>query len=109
MPIDEITLTCNPHYRYGGKLNDEEREARLLSDTIAEFLSYSVGCMFGRYSLDKPGLVLANQGDTLEDYLAQVPEPTFEPDKDNIIPMLDEDWFSDDITERFKILEGHIW
>ena len=102
VPIDEITLTCNPHYRYGGKLNDEEREARLLSDTVAEFLSYSVGCMFGRYSLDKPGLVLANQGETLEDYLAQVPEPTFEPDEDNIIPMLDEDWFSDDITERFR-------
>ena len=102
VPIDEITLTCNPHYRYGGKLNDEELEARLLSDTVAEFLSYSVGCMFGRYSLDKPGLVLANQGETLEDYLAQVPEPTFEPDEDNIIPMLDEDWFSDDITERFR-------
>ena len=60
--IDEITLTCNPHYRYGGNMTDEEREARLLSDTMAEFLSYAVGCMFGRYSLDKPSLVLANQG-----------------------------------------------
>ena len=102
VPIDEITLTCNPHYRYGGNMTDEEREARLLSDTMAEFLSYAVGCMFGRYSLDKPGLVLANQGETLEDYLAQVPEPTFEPDEDNVIPMLDGDWFSDDITERFR-------
>lgn len=102
VPIDEITLTCNPYYRYGGKLSDEEREARLLSDTLTEFLSYSVGCMFGRYSLDKPGLVLANQGETLKEYLAQVPEPSFEPDEDNIIPMLDEDWFSDDITERFR-------
>ena len=102
VPIDEITLTCNPHYRYGGNMTDEEREARLLSDTMAEFLSYAVGCMFGRYSLDKPGLVLANQGETLADYLAQVPEPTFEPDEDNVIPMLDGDWFSDDITERFR-------
>lgn len=102
VPIAEITLTCNPHYRYGGNMTDEEREARLLSDTMAEFLSYAVGCMFGRYSLDKPGLVLANQGETLEDYLAQVPEPTFEPDEDNVIPMLDGDWFSDDITERFR-------
>ena len=100
--IDEITLTCNPHYRYGGKMTDEELEARLLSDTMAEFLSYAVGCMFGRYSLDKPGLVLANQGETLKDYLAKVPEPTFEPDEDNVIPMLDGDWFSDDITERFR-------
>ena len=102
VPIDEITLTCNPHYRYGGNMTDEEREARLLSDTVAEFLSYAVGCMFGRYSLNKPGLVLANQGETLADYLAQVPQPTFEPDEDNVIPMLDGDWFSDDITERFR-------
>ena len=102
VPIDEITLTCNPNYRYGGNMSDEEREARLLSDTVAEFLSYAVGCMFGRYSLDKPGLVLANQGETLADYLAQVPEPTFEPDEDNVIPMLDGDWFPDDITERFR-------
>lgn len=100
--IDEITLTCNPHYRFRGNMTDEEREARLLSDTMAEFLSYAVGCMFGRYSLDKPGLVLANQGETLADYLAQVPAPTFEPDEDNVIPMLDGDWFSDDITERFR-------
>jgi type II restriction/modification system DNA methylase subunit YeeA len=102
VPIDEITLTCNPHYRYGENMTDPEREARLLSDTIAEFLSYAVGCMFGRYSLYKPGLVLANQGETLADYLAQVPEPIFEPDEDNVIPMLDGDWFHDDITERFR-------
>ncbi|NRP28783.1 MULTISPECIES: BREX-1 system adenine-specific DNA-methyltransferase PglX [unclassified Aliiroseovarius] len=102
VPIDEITLTCNPQYRYAGNMTDEEREERLLSDTVAEFLSYAVGCMFGRYSLDKPGLVLANQGETFEDCLAQVPEPTFEPDEDNVIPMLDGDWFPDDITERFR-------
>jgi type II restriction/modification system DNA methylase subunit YeeA len=58
--------------------------------------------MFGRYSLDKPGLILANQGDTLEDYLRQVSEPRFMPDADNVIPLLDGDWFSDDITGRFR-------
>ena len=69
---------------------------------MREFISYAVGCMFGRYSLDKPGLILANQGDTLADYLAQVPEPTYMPVEDNVIPMLDGDWFADDITERFR-------
>jgi type II restriction/modification system DNA methylase subunit YeeA len=69
---------------------------------MREFISYAVGCMFGRYSLDKPGLILANQGETLDDYLRQVPQPTFRPDKDNAIPILDGDWFTDDITERFK-------
>ncbi|MGE4593706.1 BREX-1 system adenine-specific DNA-methyltransferase PglX [Alcaligenes sp.] len=102
VPLKEITLTCNPHYRYGGDKTEEELEALLLADTMREFISYAVGCMFGRYSLDKPGLILANQGETLADYLAQVPEPTFTPDKDNVIPMLDGDWFADDITERFR-------
>jgi hypothetical protein len=102
VPLKEITLTCNPHYRYGGDKTDEELEALLLADTMREFLSYAVGCMFGRYSLDKPGLVLANQGETLADYLRQVPEPSFMPDEDNVIPLLDGEWFPDDVTERFR-------
>lgn len=102
VPLTEITLTCNPHYRYGGDKTDDELEALLLADTMREFLSYAVGCMFGRYSLDKPGLVLANQGETLADYLRQVSEPRFMPDEDNVIPLLDGEWFSDDVTERFR-------
>jgi len=102
VPLKEITLTCNPHYRYGGNKTDEELEALLLADTMREFISYAVGCMFGRYSQDKPGLILANQGETLADYLKQVPQPTFMPDADNVIPMLDGDWFADDIVERFR-------
>ena len=69
---------------------------------MKEFISYAVGCMFGRYSLDKPGLILANHGETLQDYLRQVPEPTFTPDEDNVIPILEGEWFDDDIAERFK-------
>jgi type II restriction/modification system DNA methylase subunit YeeA len=102
VPIEEITLTCNPYYRYGKDKSPEELEALLLADTMREFISYAVGCMFGRYSLDKPGLILANQGETLQDYLAQVPNPSFPADDDNVIPMLDGDWFTDDIVERFK-------
>ena len=102
VPLSEITLTCNPAYRYGGKKSDAELEDLLQEDTVAEFLHYGVGCMFGRYSLDAPGLILANQGDTLAEYLAKVPEPSFMPDADNVIPMLDRDWFGDDITERFR-------
>ena len=103
VPIEEITLTCNPAYRYGVKGSEEANEARLRADTMAEFLSYAVGCMFGRYSLDAPGLILANQGETLQDYLARIPEPSFMPDEDNVIPVLDADWFADDITDRFRL------
>ena len=102
VPLNEITLTCNPHYRYSNSKNAEELEALLLADTMKEFLSYAVGCMFGRYSLDAQGLILANQGDTIEEYLRQIPDPTFPPDSDNVIPILDGDWFTDDITERFR-------
>ena len=103
VPLEEITLTCNPAYRYGVKGSEGDRETRLRADTMAEFLSYAVGCMFGRYSLDAPGLILANQGERLEDYLVRIPEPSFMPDEDNVIPVLDADWFADDITDRFRL------
>ena len=102
VPIEEITLTCNPAYRYGVKGSEEDRETRLRADTMAELISYAVGCMFGRYALEEPGLILANQGETISDYLKQIPEPSFPADDDNVIPMLDGDWFTDDITERFR-------
>ncbi len=100
--LEEITLTCNPAYRYGVKNDVEANETRLRADTMAEFLHYAVGCMFGRYSLDAPGLILANQGETLEDYLARIPEQSFMPDADNVIPVLDGDWFADDIVGRAR-------
>ena len=102
VPLNEITLTCNPHYRYSNSKNAEELETLLLADTMKEFISYAVGCMFGRYALDKPGLILANQGDTISEYLKQIPDPTFPADEDNVIPILDGDWFTDDISQRFR-------
>ena len=105
VPLSEITLTCNPRYRYSRAKDwdDDDYENALWEDTVKEFISYAVGCMMGRYSLDKPGLVLANQGETYQDYLAQIPSPTFEPDDDNVIPILaGENWFGDDITQRFR-------
>ena len=75
-------------------------------DLIREFSSYSVGCMMGRYSLDHPGLILANAGDTLENYVAKVGKSTgdlsFQPDRDGIIPVLDGEWFEDDIVARSR-------
>lgn len=74
-------------------------------EVFSQFMSYAVGCIFGRYSLDKEGLILANQDETLETYLQKIEklksELTFVPDEDNIIPVLDDEWFEDDITGRF--------
>lgn len=72
------------------------------SDVMLDFVSYAVGCMFGRYSLDEPGLIVAGQGGTLRDYLTRVPTPTFGPDADNVIPFVDGDWFEDDVVGLFR-------
>ena len=62
VPLEQITLTVNPRYRYGGNATDAELAQRFQSDTIAELLSYAIGCMMGRYRLDKPGLIYAHAG-----------------------------------------------
>lgn len=77
---------------------------RTRRDEIVSLISYAVGCMFGRYSLDVDGLVLADQGDTVENYLAKMPDPehvVFMPDANNIIPITDTEYFEDDIVTRF--------
>jgi type II restriction/modification system DNA methylase subunit YeeA len=99
VPLEEITILQEETSIENGELVFHADEV------FAQFVSYAVGCMFGRYSLNKPGLILANQGETLQDYLEKVgrreEEQTFVPDRDNIIPVLDDEWFRDDIVERF--------
>ena len=106
VPIKEITLSCNPHYRYGGDKSEEELEALLLADTLKDFISYAVGCMMGRYSLDHPGIILADAGDTVEHYLSKIGKSldhlTFAPDGDGILPVLGGEWFEDDIVARTR-------
>lgn len=66
-----------------------------LERDIRSLISYAVGCMFGRYSLDKEGLIFAGGEWDASKYT------TFPADKDNIIPICDDDYFDDDITGRF--------
>lgn len=113
------------------------RKADLQRD-IKSLVSYAVGCMFGRYSLDEEGLVLAGQPFEAHFFEASAPvcgtgfagapgesvpigefyyktddgmkKCTYNPDRDNIIPICDEEYFSDDIVSRFcewvKIVYG---
>lgn len=77
---------------------------RTKRDEITSLISYAVGCMFGRYSLDVDGLVLADQGATVDDYLAKMPgtnHMTFMPDSDNVLPITDDEYFDDDIVRYF--------
>jgi len=96
VPLEDITIL---------KTESEIKDGELVfkKETIVkQFISYSVGCMFGRYSPDKEGLILANQGETIEDFKEKVPDASFMPDDDNIIPILEDEYFTDDIVGRFK-------
>lgn len=101
VPLERVSLTNNSAFRWPNK-TPEERDALFAESVISDLVSYSVGCMFGRYSLDKPGLILADQGATVQDFFAKVPNPTFTPDIDNVLPIVDGDWFEDDIVTRFR-------
>ena len=68
---------------------------RTMRDEIVSLISYAVGCMFGRYSLDVDGLAFAGGEWDASKY------KTIIPDQDNIIPICDDDYFDDDITGRF--------
>ena len=77
---------------------------RTKRDEITSLISYAVGCMFGRYSLDVDGLVLADQGATIDDYMSKMSDPahvTFMPDSDNVLPITDDEYFDDDIVRYF--------
>jgi len=77
---------------------------------VAAFLSYATGCMMGRYNLDQPGLILADSRDNQSAHLAAyedkvcrpLTEVQFKPDPDGIIPVLDGEWFEDDIVARTR-------
>ena len=81
------------------------RRADLRRDVRA-LVSYGVGCIMGRYSVYRPGLILADAGQTLADFEAKVPDAPFKPDEDAIIPVLDGEWFADDIVARFRAWLG---
>lgn len=74
------------------ELSIVNRDANIL---VEQFISYAVGCMFGRYSLDKDGLIFAGGEWDSSQY------KTYPADEDNILPITDDDYFEDDIVDRF--------
>lgn len=85
-------------YRIIDEPNEEERKMRYVlskRDAIVSLLSYAVGCMLGRYSLDVEGLAFAGGEWDDSKYTS------FQPDRDNVLPITDEDFFADDIVTRF--------
>ena len=96
VPLEDITILKDEAGIKDGELVFKKETL------VKQFISYAVGCMFGRYSPDKEGLILANQGETIADFRQKVPDASFMPDDDNIIPILEDEYFTDDIVGRFR-------
>ena len=106
VPIEEITLTVNPAYRYGGNLTEKEQWTRFRQDTMAKLVSYAIGCMMGRYSLDAQGLIYAHSGGADFDPSRYT---TFLADPDGIVPLTDGEWFDDDAAHRLIEFISVVW
>ncbi|MFA7164753.1 MAG: BREX-1 system adenine-specific DNA-methyltransferase PglX [Desulfoplanes sp.] len=66
---------------------------------VQNLISYAIGCMMGRYSLDEPGLIYAHSGNEGFDSNRYT---TFPADDDGIVPVMDMNWFDDDASKRFE-------
>lgn len=96
VPLEEITILQK------GEISIEDNQIVWHKDVIIkQFISWMVGCFMGRYSADKPGLIIASQGQKVEDL--DLPAMTLEIDDDGIIPIIQEsDFFTDDMTQRIE-------
>lgn len=102
VPIESVALQRNVKALFGAGKPASVYQAAMMTSLASDLISYAIGCMFGRYSVDVSGLILADEGANMRDYLAKVSSPTFTPDADNVIPIVDGDWFEDDIVDRFR-------
>lgn len=98
VPLDKITILQQ------GEISIEDNKIVWHDDVLMkQLISYAVGCMMGRYSIDHPGLILANQGDGVVEYEKLVPNSRFEVDDDGIIPLMSSMTdFADNATVRLK-------
>lgn len=96
VPLNEVTILQK------GEISIEEDEVVWHDDVIIkQFISYLVGCFMGRYSIERPGLIIANQGQKPEDL--DFKSTTIEIDDDGIIPIIQEqDFFADDMAYRVE-------
>ena len=106
VPLSRVSLTYNPRFAFAptkGAPERSEEEYRWLhyQRSARELISWAIGVTMGRYSVDLPGLVLADQASSLDDFRARFAEPRLQPDDDGIIPVTGGS-FDDDASRRVK-------
>lgn len=96
VPLNEVTILQK------GEISIKDEKLVWNDDVIIkQFISYLVGCMMGRYSIERPGLIIANQGQKPEDL--DFESSTIEIDDDGIFPIIQEpEFFADDMTYRVE-------
>ncbi|MDL9984101.1 BREX-1 system adenine-specific DNA-methyltransferase PglX [Providencia rettgeri] len=101
--LELITLERN---RYFSSSSEDEFK----SNTTVNMITYALGCMMGRYSLDREGLIYAHSANEGFDKLvAEGAYQSFAADEDGIIPLTDQEWFKDDATNRFRVFVQVVW
>lgn len=115
VPLDEVTILQQGEISIEKEKTEDDskdNEKIIWHDDviIKQFISYLVGCFMGRFSPDKPGLIIANQHQDLNSLNLQVdgiensPRSTLSIDDDGIVPIIQEsDFFADDMTERIQL------
>lgn len=104
--ITDIALFQNRRY----KKTEQDFMAEFESTTISELISYSVGCIMGRFSLDRNGLVYAHAGNIgFTDLRNEGAYKTYPADRDGILPLTDQEWFADDATNRVRAFVRAVW
>jgi type II restriction/modification system DNA methylase subunit YeeA len=91
--------------------NQERFKFNSFSHIVIELTSFTLGCMMGRYSLDREGLVYAHSGNEgFKELVVEGVYQTFPADDDGIVPLASEEWlFDDDATTRFKEFVKTVW
>ena len=106
VPLSRVSLTYNPRFAFvptkdAPARSEEEYRWLHYQRSARELISWAIGVTMGRYSVDVPGLVLADQAPSLDDFRARVAESRLEPDDDGIIPVTG-GAFDDDASRRVK-------
>ncbi|MFD1006755.1 BREX-1 system adenine-specific DNA-methyltransferase PglX [Oceanisphaera ostreae] len=112
VPVEQITLESNPDYKYSAKsLTSRNRDDKFRSQVITNLLSYVIGNVMGRYSLDREGLIYAHsENKGFKELVSEGAYKTFSADDDGILPLAAEEWlFEDDATSLFREFVKTVW
>jgi len=106
----DVSLRSNPRFHFPDADESEPLERWMQSLHVTDLISFAIGCMMGRYSLNSAGLIYAESQELdINDLIGQGVYGDFIPDQDAIVPLTYREWFDDDATNRFVAFLGCGW